>query len=372
MSCRVAHLTSVHHAFDNRIFHKECKSLAAAGYQVTLIAPDENGEQIKDGIKLRAVRPPRDRCERLTGTIAAIYREAMREDAEIYHFHDPELMALGAVLKCHGKKVIYDVHEHYAGVLEGKEWLPRAMHRPTGFAINACEATLGGICDRIVAATPTIARKFRPARTRIVQNFPWLDEFRSADSVPYEQRKPIAMYIGCLADPMGVNEMAEAVQLAAKEVHVKLIMGGSVIRGAQMSFDPKRFEGIVECPGFLSRPSVAALAARAKLGLVLNHPTGNAVNAWPTKLFEYMAAGLPVIASDFPLYREIVESARCGLLANPLNPAEIAEAVVWLLRHPAEAAQMGRNGRHAVEEKYNWERQAKALVAVYAELESIH
>ena len=93
------------------------------------------------------------------------------------------------------------------------------------------------------------------------------------------------------------------------------------------------------------------------------------MSAQPNKMFEYMAAGLPVVASDFPLWRKIIQSAECGLLADPLNPAAIAEALVWLLCHPARAAQMGRNGRRAVAENYNWEREAKSLIATYAELQ---
>jgi glycosyltransferase involved in cell wall biosynthesis len=126
----------------------------------------------------------------------------------------------------------------------------------------------------------------------------------------------------------------------------------------------------VEHLGLLDRPQVAQLLARAKIGMVLLHPTANYLNAQPVKLFEYMSVGLPVIASDFPLWRGIVESAGCGLLVDPLDPVTIARALVWLLRHPAEAREMGRNGERAVAEKYNWERESESLVSAYAHLES--
>ena len=113
----------------------------------------------------------------------------------------------------------------------------------------------------------------------------------------------------------------------------------------------------------LSRSEVAALLARASVGLVLFHPIRNYVNAQPNKMFEYMAAGLPVIASDFPLWWTIIKSTGCGLLADPLDPAAIAKAMVWVLRHPTEAAEMGQRGQRAVAEKYNWERQADRLIA---------
>ena len=369
MPCRVAHLTSVHYAFDTRIFHKECKSLAMAGYDVTLIAPHADGDQNLDGVKLRAVRPPRHRRERMTSTIKAVYQAAVQENAEIYHYHDPELMPIGVLLKLHGKRVIYDVHEDYAGTMKGKQWIPAVLSGPASVAVDLCEATLARACDRIVAATPTIADKFKPARTRLVRNFPLLHELQSPSALPYDQREPIGMYVGWLGDEHGMGTMTTAVELAEKQLPVKLLIGGKVIPGANARFAKGGEHELVKYLGFLSRPQIAELIGRSRVGMVTLLPTGNSVNAMPTKLFEYMSGGLPVIASDFPVYRSIVESAGCGLLVDPNDPAAIAEALVWLLAHPSEAAEMGRNGLRAVAEKYNWEHEAECLISTYEELQ---
>ncbi len=369
MPCRVVHLTSVHRAFDTRIFHKECKSLAMAGYDVTLVAPHAEGDVTLDGVRVRAVAPPRDRRERMTRTIREVYRAAVRENAEIYHFHDPELIPVGVLLKLRGKKVIYDVHEDYATTMHGKQWMPAVFHGPASIAVGVCEATLASSCNRIVAATPTIAEKFHPSRTRLVQNFPWSEELRCPDGLPYQKREAIVAYVGWLSDNRGLREMTQAVQLAAKQMPVKLVTAGKVIPGAKAEFEGGGETTLVEHMGLLNRPQVAALLARARVGLVVLHPTGNYVNSQPNKLFEYMSAGLPVIASDFPLWRRIVEAAGCGLLVDPMNPAAIAEAMLWLLRNPSEAAEMGRLGQRAVAEQYNWERESERLLATYAELQ---
>jgi glycosyltransferase involved in cell wall biosynthesis len=369
MPCRVVHLTSVHPPFDIRIFHKECRSLAMAGYDVTLIAPRAEGNVIRDGVKVRAVPPPRDRRERMTRTIWKVYEAAVRENGEIYHFHDPELMPVGLLLKMRGKRVVYDVHEDYTNTLRGKQWIPSLLRGPASAIVRACEFTFTTAFDRVIAVTPKIARKFLASKTRLAQNFPQSQEFRCFDDLPYEKREAIAVYVGGLSDDRGLREMRMAVELAAKETPVKLVIAGHVNSRAKAEFQRDGESALVDYKGQLSRSQVVDLLGRARVGLVLFHPTGNYLDSQPNKLFEYMAAGLPVVASDFPHWREIFSSAECGRLVDPLNVPAIAEALVWILRHPAEAAEMGLNGRRAVAEKFNWEHEAEGLIATYDELQ---
>jgi glycosyltransferase involved in cell wall biosynthesis len=364
-------MTSVHPPFDTRIFHKECKSLAMAGYDVTLIAPHAEGDLVRDGVKLRAVAPPRDRRERLMRTVPQVYRAAVRENADIYHFHDPELLPVSALLRMRGKRVIYDVHEDYTGTMSGKKWLPAALHGPAAIAVRACEAVFSAACSRVIAVTPRIAEKFRPSKTRIVQNYPWMHELQCSESLPYEKREPVAVYVGALGDARGLREMAQAIHLVAKKMPAKLLIGGPVRPGARAEFSGNGEHGVVEYLGQLNRPQVAALLARARVGLVLHHPQGNYLHGQPTKVFEYMSAGLPVLASNLPVCRRIIEPAACGLLADPLNPEAIAEAMMWLFSNPSQAEEMGRNGQRAVAETYNWESESERLIATYAELHPI-
>jgi lipopolysaccharide/colanic/teichoic acid biosynthesis glycosyltransferase/glycosyltransferase involved in cell wall biosynthesis len=367
---RVVHLTSAHSTFDVRIFHKECKSLAMAGYDVTIIALDEKGNASCDGVKVRAVARPRNRLERMTRTIWQVYQAAVREQGQIYHFHDPELMPVGALLKTRGKRVIYDAHEDLADDVRHKQWIPALLRWPLSVAVRACEVTFTRGFDRVIAATPMIARKFPAGKTRVVRNFPWTHEFCGSDSLPYEKREAIAVYVGGLSDTNGLREMRKAVELAARQLPIKLVIAGWVNSGVKAEFQRDRESRLVEHKGLLDRSQIAELLARARVGLFLMHPTGNKVNALPVKLFEYMAAGLPAVVSDFPYWRKIIGSAGCGLMVDPLNPAAVAEALTWLFRHPAQAAEMGRNGRRAVLEYYNWERESDCLIATYAELQS--
>jgi len=189
MSCRVVHLTSVHHVFDTRIFHKECKSLASAGYDVTLIAPHTEGHLIRDGVRVKAVSSPSNRRERMTRTIWGVYQSALAEDAAVYHFHDPELMPIGALLKMHGKRVICDVHEDYSGSMSGKQWLPRQLHGPAAWGVSLCESVLAQSYDCVVAATPTIAAKFEPRKRDWCRTFPGRTSSAPSWKLPMKNEK---------------------------------------------------------------------------------------------------------------------------------------------------------------------------------------
>src|SRR5438445_7594562 len=107
---RVCHLTSVHPPFDGRIFRKEIRTLVAAGYSVTLIATGIGDQQV-NGVTVRGIPRARKRRERLSKTTTLVYRAALRERADVYHFHDPELIPVGLALKASGHRVIYDAHE---------------------------------------------------------------------------------------------------------------------------------------------------------------------------------------------------------------------------------------------------------------------
>ena len=367
--CKVVHLTSVHSPHDNRIFYKECATLANAGYDVTLIATGKaDGFDKQSGVHLKALKPPRNRLERFWRTIPQLYRAALQEDAPIYHYHDPELMPIGALLRLHGKKVIYDVHEDYSGSMSSRLWIPRPLQGLASWGVRLCEKIFATRCSRVIAATPTIARLFPLSKVTLVQNFPWISELFREIAIPYCDRDPIVAHVGALTMDRGLAEMAKAVELVAAVRPLKLVLAGKAFSGAGPELDHERWKGLIEHAGLLTRPQVAELLAKTKIGIVTLHPTQNYKNSQPTKLYEYMSAGIPVIASDFPVWRQIVEPSGCGLLVDPLDPGAIAEAIEWLLAHPREAELMGNHGRCAITHLYNWEKEGAKLVATYAEL----
>ena len=365
---KVAHLSSAHPPADTRIFYKECRTLAQAGYEVVLIIPHDRDE-IVNGVRIRAVSKPTSRFDRMMSTVREVYRAALEEDAIIYHFHDPELIPVGILLKNKGKKVIYDVHEDLPRQVLTKPWIKPFLRRVVGAGAQAVEKFCAHYFDRIITVTSTIAERFPENKTTIVHNYPILEEFAGTDFIPYQKRNPLVVYVGGITVIRGIKEMVNAMNLIPETLGARLVLAGKFSPPA-LENDVSSMAGWsnVEYLGWQSREEVADLLNKARIGLVLLHPTLNYMNAYPIKLFEYMAAGIPVVASDFPLWRKIVSDIGCGLVADPLNPQAIADAILWLLAHPVEAEIMGKRGQDAVIKKYNWNTESQELLDVYQSL----
>ncbi|MCX7993328.1 MAG: glycosyltransferase family 4 protein [Fimbriimonadales bacterium] len=369
MKTRVAHLSSVHSWNDVRIYYRECLSLAKRGYEVYLVVREAPKGLGSADIHTIGVGSARTRLARIVGATGRIYRYARRLGASVYHFHDPELIFVGMLLKQGGAKVIYDVHENVPQQILTKDWLPywsrRFVARLSGWAEQKAAQHL----DAIVAATPSIAKRFPPEKTVVVQNFPFQDELITPEPTPYACRPPLIAYVGGLTTIRGAREMVQAMEYVNNTSEAVLVIAGS--------FSPSSLEQElasmagwrrVRFLGQQTRAEVASLLGQARAGIVVFHPSPNHIEAQPNKLFEYMAAGLPVIASNFPHWQALIGSPPCGITVDPLNAHSIAQAIEWMLTHPQDAEQMGRRGRLQVVERYNWEAESAKLLALYEQL----
>lgn len=358
-------MTSVHAPWDTRIFHKECRSAAAAGYEVWLVtAQGEEGES--DGVRILRVPTPHSRWRRMVVTTWRIYRQAVTVGADLYQFHDPELIPVGILLKLGGERVIYDVHEDVPRDILDKTYLAGWVRRPIALMAAFFEWLAGRFLDGMVVATPEIARRFSSHKTVVVRNFP-----RVGEESCREVREQQAVYVGGLGERRGLRQMVAAMARLPADWSVRLVLIGECHPPAlldEVSRDPG-FRRVVVA-GWQNQEAVARWLGRSWLGLVVLAPTTCYQVSLPTKLFEYMAAGLPVIASDFPLWRRMVDGAGCGVLVDPEDPAALAVAMEWLFTHPEEARAMGERGRQAVREHYSWSTEERELLAFYRSLMS--
>lgn len=363
-------MTSVHDAADARILHKECASLAEGGYEVVLIAPG-SPTHVPPGVRHRPVPAARSRLERVTRTMAAVYSAARSERADVYHFHDPELIVAGLALRAGGARVVFDVHEDLPLDVRTKPWIPRFLRPFVGAAARFALRALQGCFTAIVPATPAIAESFSHRRTIVVRNYPRLEELVEPDAgaAPYEERPLRAVYLGAITLVRGVEKMVRAMESPLVPQGALLTLAGD-FEDPGLRRDMSRLPGWahVEAPGRVARADVARLLGSARVGLLVLQPAPNFEQSLPTKLFEYMGAGLPVIASRFLECRAIVEEFECGLLVDPEDPEDVARAMLRIYADPEAARAMGERGRDAVQRQYQWRTEARSLVGLYAEI----
>jgi len=365
-SLKVVHLSSAHFAADTRILHRECESLVKAGHDVTLVAQHEKNTIVR-GVKIKALRNPESRWKRWTAALWRLYRDVARLHADLYHFHDPELIPVGMWLSLRGKRVIYDAHEDLPNTFAYKYYIPAFARETLGWLAGRIEDLAVQRFAAVVAATPTIAKRFSKYNTNtvVVRNFPSLAELAHGSNLPWNERPPLVVYVGSMAPERGFREAMAAISLLPLDLNARLVFAGPLT--PQLREQMSRLAGSdrTDLLGLLDRGEVISLLGRARVGLVPLHRMPNFVNALPVKLFEYMSAGVPVVASDFPLWRQIVEDASCGLLVDPQDSHGMARAIEHLLTHPEEAQQMGARGREAIERSYNWKTEEQQLLALY-------
>ncbi len=364
---RVRHLTSVHAVSDTRILHKECKGLARAGYDVALIACHDRDETV-DGVRVLALDRPRNRLDRATRVGWNLFRRARRERARIYHLHDPELLWVGLLLKLGGAKVVYDVHEEYPKQIMNKFWIPAWAKWFLANGAKLAERIAGRVLDAMAVATPTIAANFPAEKTIVVQNFPESTVAQTnGHAVPFEEREYAFAYTGGLTEAQGLREMMEAYALLPPGL--KGTVAGRFDQDA-LEAEIRAGEGWkrVSFQGQVDRDGVMATIRSARCGVVVDRGISNYLEAYSTKMFEYMACGVPVVASNFPLWVRLMTEADCGVLVDPADPHAIAKAIRALAEDPEEARRLGENGRQAILHRFNWERELAKLEDLYGRL----
>ena len=369
-------LSSVHIALDNRVFYREARSLQRAGYRVTLIAAHPRDE-VRDGIKIVALpEVPRLQRPRLWLTL---FRRAREVRADIYHFHDPELLLVTPWLGwLTGKPTVYDVHEAYEDFTEVKEYIPAWARPPTARAVGWLHPLLARLQSGLIFSDDEIAKDFsqvdRPKTTLL--NFPERSfvEEAARRSRAAHPRQPIVLHLGGHERNRGAHLMIEAfhqVLQTAPQAHLFLVghfEPPDLEREVKDEIARRGMRSAVTITGRVPFEAVGHYLGRAAVGWVPWQPVAKNEKNIPTKLFEYMAHGVPVVSSDLDSTRPFVQHGATGYLVAATEPVAHADALRKLLQEPQVARTMGRRGQELVRTRYNWDAMGKRLLALYEEL----
>jgi len=359
----IAHLTSSHKRNDTRIYYKECKSLARDGHKVYLLVADGKGSSEEDGVAIIDVVHKGEficgRFRRLVVNSRKIYKRALELKADIYHFHDPEMLPWGWFLKKKGNKVIYDIHEDYPRHIFANRWLPGFLLWFLCPIIEILENKIAKRMDVLICATPKISARFEKIHEQVetICNYPILNEFPTEEDI-WSKKERAVCFIGNISHSSGLFEMVAA----AEFIDGLILLAGNVLSKEELAL-AKEMPGWnkVKLLGFLDRQEVYSLLKKSMAGLLLLQPIPNSLESLPIKMFEYMSAAIPVIASDFPYWENLLEGNGCGIRISPKESQSVAEVVNWLFDNPENARQMGLRGRKLIEKNYSWEKESKKM-----------
>lgn len=367
---RIVHASTGHYRNEIRVHLKQCNSLAAAGYEVFFVVADGQGDEKIGGVMIVDSGLSTSRLERMLLGSRRVYNKALALNADLYHLHDPELLPMGWRLKKKGKRVVFDSHEDVPKQILGKHYLHPFVRKLVSLGFAQYERFVCSRLDGIVGATPSIRDKFKNINPIAVDinNFPMLGELDA--KVPWHNKAIEVCYVGTIAQARGVKELVRAMELTRSGARLNMV---GAYAEPEVEAEVRTYAGwtYVNDHGIQDRRGVAEVLGRSVAGLVNLHPLPNYLDALPIKMFEYMSAGIPVIASGFDLWKEIIEESQSGICVDPMNPAEIASAIDYLVSHPDEAQTMGENGRRAVLTHYNWTQEEVKLLGFYEQIMSV-
>ena len=376
---KVVILTSVHGPFDVRVFHKEALTLAEHGYEVVLIAPHAQPKGCVSGVRIIGLPQVRSRWLRPLNWLRILWH-ALREHADVYHLHDPELLPCGLLIQWITRRpVIYDAHEWYPAKVMLRLWIPERLRRAARAVVSVLEPGLARMLAATVTADHGTAQQLRQRGVRrivTIYNYPLRDicppprPGRSTDN----NQAPVLLYVGILGPDRGIFVMLDTVALLVHRqsfpVHL-LVVGSAKIPDLQEEIEQRvrdlDIDPFVRLEGAVPHDQLGDYLGRAHFGLMLYKPEVCEHNI-PTKLFEYMAAGLPVIATRAKMTAYFLERVEAGVLIDSRDPRDYAQAIVHLWHSPQTMERMARNGRRAFETQFNWDSEGQKLVDLYRAL----
>lgn len=362
-------IAPVHTWDDVRVFQKEARSLADAGWNVSLIAQAPSARKV-DGVNIVPAQAPKTPRWRRFICLPLVLRQAFRLRADVYHLHNPDTLPFALFLKCVGHKVVYDTHEDFTERIELRGWVPKPLRTMVAGTVGAAERIVGRFVDASIATEEKVVRRLG-SRAVLIGNPPrYTPELvekvkRLATDIKDGHEGLRAIYIGGLSKSRGLFDIVSALAIANERESVRLWFAGKVPEKELEKAKSLAGWRFVDYLGFMPQVKAFSYVARADVGLSTLQNVGGHSTADPNKIYEYMAFGTPFIVSNFPLWKEKFGPINAGYFFEPGNAESLAQQLVTMARcDPGKRQEMGARGQAYIASNH-WGHEAKKLIKIY-------
>lgn len=369
---KIVHFTTVHPRFDGRIFQKECRSLAQKGFDVHLVVADSLGNDVYDGVTIHDIeKSSLGRLGRFILKTTQMYFRVKALKGDLYHFHDPELILTGLLLRLSGNKVVFDIHENLPLQIMHKYWIPMPLRKITSLFYSAVEGLCCRIFNGLLVPQPTMKQAYLKLNrnTELIGNFVDTENIilPTSDLKKNRNSKFVLVHAGALSEERGAINMLNL--LSSLDSTYELYLAGNVASKAlrvklekHSSWDKVKFYGVV------SHSKINELYNESKVGLILYNNVGQYYLSYAIKLFEFMARGIPVIMPNFGEWPKFNQQYNCGICVDVTDSESVARAVEYLNENSNEREILGNNGKNAIENKFNWRIESEKLISFYLDI----
>lgn len=369
----VAIVTSIHMDFDARIW-KHARALAEAGVAVHLVCPWQvDGEHERPGINFHTFRRVQRRALRpllIPWRVFGALRRCIGR-VSIVHFHDIDLLPWMSMLSLF-KPVVYDIHENYPEEMMVRDWVPD-WARPLMFhGVRSAQWLLASVVRNLVLVADSQEADLpkRHVRKIYVRNYATV-ALEEKVVQNHASRPDAVVFTGAHHVSNGSLLLLDIAQRLSRRrpgvpFYVTSRFASEDFRARFLAeVDRRALTDIVQVLPYVRPDEIMSVLGKATIAITPNLRVTQQINGVHTKLFEYMAAGLPIVASDLPHQVKVVGEEGVGLLAKPEDPESFVKCIEELLDDREKAGRLGRRGREVFREKYSWESQMPRLREFY-------